>query len=114
MLRTMEFEHILVRRSGDFGGRYPQREQMFCKQLQTELPDAQVTGDCAGFSRAQAREVVAAHLRRLDAAGRRLHAVFCTNDEMALGAVDALLFAGITCTGTPSWRAWTGHPMPGR
>lgn len=96
------------------GGRYPQRERMFCEQLQAELPDAQVAGDSAGFSRAQARETVAAHLRRLDAAGRRLHAVFCTNDEMALGAADALLFAGIPWTadtvvagvdGTPDARA---------
>jgi ABC-type sugar transport system substrate-binding protein len=49
----------------------------------------------------------------LDAADRRLHAVFCTNDEMALGATDALLFAGIPWTdtvvagvdGTPDARA---------
>jgi ribose transport system substrate-binding protein len=96
------------------GGWYPQREQAFCKQLQAELPDVQVTGDCAGFDRARAREVVAVHLQEVDAAGRRLHAIFCTNDEMALGAADALLFAGISWApdtvvagvdGTPDARA---------
>lgn len=101
------------------GGRYPQREQMFGKHLQAELPDAQVTSDCAGFSRALARDVVAAHLRRLDAAGRKLHAVFCTNDEMALGAADALLLAGLAWTadtviagvdGTPDARALIEAP----
>ena len=96
------------------GGRYPRREGTFCEQLRAELPDAQLTSDCAGFSRAQARDVVAAHLRRLHATGRKLHAVFCTNDEMALGAADALLFAQIPWTadtvvagvdGTPDARA---------
>jgi ribose transport system substrate-binding protein len=77
------------------GGCYPRRERAFCEQLRAEVPDVQVTGDCAGFSRAQARDIVAAHLRRFDAAGRKVHAVFCTNDEMALGAADALLFAKI-------------------
>jgi ribose transport system substrate-binding protein len=77
------------------GGRYRQRERMFQKHLEAEAPDVQVTGDCAGFDRARAREVVGSHIRQLEAAGRKLHVVFCTNDEMALGAVDALLFSGI-------------------
>lgn len=77
------------------GGRYHQRERMFQKQLEAEAPDVQVTGACAGFDRARAREVVGSHIRQLDAADRKLHVVFCTNDEMALGACDALLFSGI-------------------
>lgn len=77
------------------GGHYPPREQEFCKQLEADVPDVQVISDCAGFERPLARQVVAAHLRRIDAMGRKVHAVFCTNDEMALGASDALLFAGI-------------------
>lgn len=77
------------------GGRYRQREQVFQKQLETEAPDVQVTGDCAEFDRARAREVVGIHIRQQDAAGRKLHVVFCTNDEMALGASDALLFSGV-------------------
>jgi hypothetical protein len=70
-----------------------QRERMFCQRLRAELPDARATSDCAGFSQAQAGEIVAAHLRRFDAAGRKMHPVFCTNDKMALGAPDSLLFS---------------------
>jgi ribose transport system substrate-binding protein len=77
------------------GGRYSQREREFQKRLEAAVPDAQVIGDCAGFELAQARKVVGAHLRRLDVDGRKIHAIFCTNDEMALGAADALLFTGI-------------------
>jgi ribose transport system substrate-binding protein len=104
------------------GGRYPLRERAFQKQLEAEMQDVQVISDCAGFERPQAREVVAAHLRRLDAAGRKIHAVFCTNDEMALGAADALLFAEmpwaadtvvVGVDGTPDARALiTAGPGP--
>jgi ribose transport system substrate-binding protein len=75
------------------GVRYQQRERMFQKVLESEIAGVQLTGDCARFDRAQAREVARTHLRRLEATGRKLHAVFCTNDEMALGVTDALLHA---------------------
>jgi ribose transport system substrate-binding protein len=104
------------------GGHYPRREQMFREQLEAEVPDVQQISACAGFDRPQATQVVAAQLRQLEAAGRRIHAVFCTNDEMALGASDALLFAGIPWTadvivtgvdGTPDARASiTAGPGP--
>ena len=104
------------------GGRYAQREQVFAKRLQAELPDAQVAGACAGFSRPQAAQVVTARLRQLDADGRRLHAIFCTNDEMALGAADALVFSQVPWAaevavagvdGTPDARALIeGSPGP--
>jgi ribose transport system substrate-binding protein len=77
------------------GGRYHSREQMFQKQLATESPDVQVVGACAEFDRARAKEVVATQIRQLAAASRKVHVIFCTNDEMALGACDALLFSGI-------------------
>jgi ribose transport system substrate-binding protein len=77
------------------GGYYPQRERMFQKVLESAMPDVQFIGACGKFDRAQACEVARAHLRRLDADGRKLHAVFCANDEMALGVADAILFSGI-------------------
>jgi ABC-type sugar transport system substrate-binding protein len=77
------------------GGHYPQREHMFQKVLESEIPDVQLIGACGKFDRVQACEVARAHLRRLDTDGRKVHAVFCTNDEMALGVSDALLFSGI-------------------
>lgn len=73
------------------GVRYHKREHMFQKLLESEIPGVQLIGDCARFDRAQAREVARTHLRRTEAAGGKLHAVFCTNDEMALGVSDALL-----------------------
>lgn len=96
------------------GGRYPLREQGFQKQLEVAIPDVQVISDCADFKLTQARKVTAAHLRRLHDDGRKIDAIFCTNDEMALGATDALLHSGITWTadtvvmgvdGTPDARA---------
>jgi hypothetical protein len=44
---------------------------------------------------------VGSHLREREAAGRKLHVIFCTNDEMALGAADALLLSGIRWTADP-------------
>jgi ribose transport system substrate-binding protein len=73
------------------GVRYQQREHTFQKLLESEIPGVQLIGDCARFDRGQAREVARTHLRRLEATGGKLHAVFCTNDEMALGVSDALL-----------------------
>ncbi|MET8831811.1 sugar ABC transporter substrate-binding protein [Streptomyces sp. NPDC004610] len=42
------------------------------------------------FSRESAREIVDQHLRHLHRRGESLDAIYCTNDEMALGAVDAV------------------------
>lgn len=77
------------------GGHYQQREHMFQKILESEIPGVQLTCACGKFDRVQAREAARAHLQRLHADGRKLHAVFCTNDEMALGVTDALLFSDI-------------------
>ncbi len=49
-----------------------------------------VVDDSCAFQRSRARDAVQAHVRELDARDGRLDAVFCTDDEMALGAVDAL------------------------
>lgn len=77
------------------GGHYPQRERKFREVIESEIPDVQFIGACGKFDRAQAYEAAGARLRRLDADGRKLRAVFCTNDEMALGVTDALLYSGI-------------------
>ncbi|MFT7841262.1 substrate-binding domain-containing protein [Saccharothrix sp. BKS2] len=49
-----------------------------------------VVDDSCAFQSSRAYDAVQAHLRELDAQGGRLDALFCTDDEMALGAVDAL------------------------
>ncbi len=67
------------------------RQQRGEKALRAALPDVEITvDDRCDFVRSRAYNAVRAHLRQLPADGR-LDAVFCTNDEMALGAVDALL-----------------------
>jgi ribose transport system substrate-binding protein len=65
--------------------------QQHCEQiLRSALPDVSITtNDGCEFNRSRAYDAVRAHIRQLDAA-HRLDAIFCTNDEMALGAVDAL------------------------
>ena len=69
---------------------HPQRQQRCEQVLRSALPDVVIAlDDGCGFVRARARDAVRAHVRQL---GPRqcLDAIFCTNDEMALGAVDAL------------------------
>ena len=64
------------------------RERAFMATLKTVLPGASVTEAQGGFDRATAREIVTRRLR--SAGGSDLDLVFCTCDEMALGAVDAV------------------------
>ena len=65
-----------------------EREQAFMATLKTALPGAWVTGAQGSFERAAAQEIVSRRLR--SAGGADLDLIFCTNDEMALGAVDAV------------------------
>ncbi|MEU5262123.1 substrate-binding domain-containing protein [Amycolatopsis sp. NPDC021455] len=66
------------------------RQKRCEKVLRSALPDVDVTtDDRCEFVRSRACSAVRAHLRHWEA-GRRLDAIFCTNDEMALGALDAL------------------------
>ncbi|MGM1058953.1 sugar ABC transporter substrate-binding protein [Saccharothrix sp. Mg75] len=66
--------------------------QRCCEEVLRDRVDgvSVVVDDGCAFQRSRARETVQAHVRELDARGGRLDAVFCTDDEMALGAVDAL------------------------
>jgi ribose transport system substrate-binding protein len=67
------------------------RQLRFAAALREVLPSAEVEINNQGlFSRERASEVVDRYLRNVVRRDGRLDAIFCTNDEMALGAVDAV------------------------
>lgn len=67
------------------------RQECFEEHVKTAMPSAQVTVDRNGeFLRAAAREVARQHLEMAGASNRPYDAIFCTNDAMALGVLDAL------------------------
>lgn len=76
------------------GMSHHQREQRFKDQLKAAVDDVQIIDDNAEFDRLRAREVTRKQLRQAQRGGQKVDVIFCTNDEMALGAVDALFFAG--------------------
>ncbi|MET8998708.1 sugar ABC transporter substrate-binding protein [Amycolatopsis sp. NPDC004169] len=66
------------------------RQRRCEKALRSTLPDVRITIDEQGdFMRSRAYTATRNHLRHLEPR-QHLDAIFCTNDEMALGAVDAL------------------------
>ena len=68
-----------------------ERQLSFAEILANGLPDADIEISSSGrFVRSRAREIVAAYLRNARTARRSVDAIFCTNDEMALGAIDAI------------------------
>ncbi|RKT75023.1 ribose transport system substrate-binding protein [Saccharothrix variisporea] len=79
--------HVLI-----VAGQEHQDRQMRCAHvLRDSIPDVEITiNDSCAFHRTKAYEAVQSHVRMLDRTNGRLDAVFCTNDEMALGAVEAL------------------------
>lgn len=88
------------------------RQQRFTEVIKTEVPKSRIILDDGGsFVRMRARRIVGRRLRELRAEGCVPTVIFCTNDEMALGAVDALLAEGVTTTtvvgvdGTPEAKA---------
>ncbi|HEX6470278.1 MAG TPA: sugar ABC transporter substrate-binding protein [Streptosporangiaceae bacterium] len=85
-LRGRNRPHVLIIASREHSARQRRCEQV----LRTALPDVRITTDdgCA-FSRSRAEDAVRIHLRQLPP-GATFDAIFCTNDEMALGAVEAL------------------------
>ncbi|HEU5161304.1 MAG TPA: sugar ABC transporter substrate-binding protein [Streptosporangiaceae bacterium] len=85
-LQGTERPNVLIIASREHNARQQRCEQA----LRAALPDVNITiNDGCAFIRSRAHDAVRAHIRRL-APGQRLDAIFCTNDEMALGAVDAL------------------------
>ena len=85
-LHGSDSPHVLIIASREHSARQQRCEQV----LRSALSDVSITIDdgCA-FIRSRAYAAVRAHIRQLGPE-QRLDAIFCTNDEMALGAVDAL------------------------
>ncbi|TQM79822.1 ribose transport system substrate-binding protein [Saccharothrix saharensis] len=83
--------HVLIVAGQEYG----ERQRCCADVLRAALPDVSITVDdrCA-FHRSRADDAVRAHVRLLDHRKVRLDAIFCTDDEMALGAVDALRAVG--------------------
>lgn len=79
------------------------RQLSFVTILKQHVPGAVVTvSDQGRFVRERCREIVDRYLVDLSRRGEQLHVIFCTNDEMALGAVDAIqqrTTAGNPCEG---------------
>jgi ribose transport system substrate-binding protein len=97
--------NFVARRLGDVPGRpsvlvvgsttLSGRQDSFAKTLSGLVPHSDIQVSSSGaFVRRHARKIVAAHLADFTAEGRSLDAIFCTNDEMALGAVDAITAVG--------------------
>lgn len=77
------------------------RQLSFATTLTQQVPGAVITVSHQGlFVRERCREIVDRHLKDLSGRGDHVHVIFCTNDEMALGAVDAIqerITAGDEC-----------------
>lgn len=86
-LKGKKHPHVLIIASRE----HSSRQQRCEKVLRAELPGVVITtDDQCEFVRSRAYDAVHAHIRQLGSS-QCLDAIFCTNDEMALGAVDALL-----------------------
>ncbi|HEX6352691.1 sugar ABC transporter substrate-binding protein [Actinophytocola sp.] len=93
-LRGREHPRVLIVASREHAARQERCEQA----LRAGLENVAVTiDDRCEFTRSRSYAAVRTHVRQLDA-GQCLAAIFCTNDEMALGAVDALRSASLPAT----------------
>lgn len=91
-LRGKNRPHVLIIASRE----HCSRQQRCEKTLRAALPDVEITtDDRCEFVRSRACGAVRAHIRQLER-DQRLDAIFCTNDEMALGAVDAISSASFS------------------
>ncbi|MDQ3152688.1 MAG: substrate-binding domain-containing protein [Actinomycetota bacterium] len=73
------------------------RQREFVNRLREWIHDTEIMGvEDGSFIRMRARDLVCDHLRP----GTVPDYIFCTNDEMALGAVDALVMTGIENDGS--------------
>lgn len=77
------------------------RQTEFVRCLNYRFKDAEFIVDEDGeYSRTRAREIVLRNLQERSNERAGPHYIFCTNDEMALGAVDALHVAGVGSDGS--------------
>ncbi|WP_184690694.1 sugar ABC transporter substrate-binding protein [Saccharothrix tamanrassetensis] len=87
--------HVLIVASRE----HRDRQEQCAAVLRDGLTDVVITvHDGCAFCRSRAYDAVCSHVDLLDPGRDRLDAVFCTNDEMALGAVDALRAANSPVT----------------
>ncbi|WP_236594860.1 sugar ABC transporter substrate-binding protein [Saccharothrix sp. 6-C] len=85
--RGVRRPHVLIVASRE----HSDRQESCADVLRTGLGNVSISlDDTCAFSRSRAYNAVQAHIRSQAVRSPRLDAVFCTNDEMALGAVDAL------------------------
>ncbi|WP_261570821.1 sugar ABC transporter substrate-binding protein [Frankia gtarii] len=83
--------------------RHHDRQRRFVRALTAECPGATVLVDEDGlFDRARAAAIVRHRLAESAVRQRRFDAIFCTSDEMALGALDALRVAAVAGTDGPA------------
>lgn len=88
------------------------RHRRFVEVVADKLgPGHVVLAEDGNFARIQARTVVGRRLGDLDREGRKPAVIFCTNDEMALGAVDALLADGSELANTVAVVGVDGTPQ---
>lgn len=86
LLRKKKHPHVLIIASRE----HSSRQERCAQVLRQELANVVIAiDDGCGFVRLRAYDAVRSYVRQLDP-GQCLDAIFCTNDEMALGAVDAL------------------------
>ena len=70
---------------------HPGRQNSFAARLRAQIPSAEITiNDQGRFDRGRSAGIVDQTLHEAHRRGATVHVVFCTNDEMALGAVDAV------------------------
>jgi ribose transport system substrate-binding protein len=72
------------------------RHNRFVSALADLVPRARIDVDTGGqFTRDRARAIVRQRLGQADREGRHIDVIFCTSDEMAFGALDALREPGV-------------------
>ncbi|MFG1780513.1 substrate-binding domain-containing protein [Micromonospora sp. NPDC049051] len=89
ILKDREFlcPNVLVVASSE----HSDRQNSFAARLRAEVASVEITiNDQGRFDRGRAAGIVGQTLQETHRKGGTVHVVFCTNDEMALGAVDAV------------------------
>jgi len=67
------------------------RQRRFAEVIRERCPQAEIVLDEeGGFVRRRARDIARRALTSFDQQGKSIEVIFCTSDEMALGAVDAV------------------------